>query len=557
MSTQFLVVAGGTGSRIAEAYVHLCAAGLGPDKVHVLVIDADSTNGNLERFRKTLSAYEACRQLDWKFPEALGRGFFGTDIKSYELTEKLQVLAHGIEGLDCTPAECRDVLNLFYTENEQKFNGDRGFLARPNLGSLVIGKHISDALADQDRDAGRFIRELRTAMNANDTISFVTCGSIFGGTGASVMPVITAAVRESLSRAANNVTAAEALKAQWERVPRSAVMMLPYFQPRDPGPEQPAETVDPSRFLSDAKNSLKFYQQTGSWKGFERIYLIGSDKPSRHQPVFCSGARDQANAPFLEELLGALAAIDSVGPRQPDANGLFAYEPGEGEQKVTLDKIPFGGEADSGAQRFASFLQVASFMIRVGEQPLDYGLYQFLNEFKDDANELEISPWMKSLFSGIDARGLREIISKRRTFDGDCPSYFWRLMKWADSVFQSRADLNIFEKEPGGSAFHLWELLGTVTADAGFQPFDSADQRSSVPARLACGLYWALHQSCVDHKIDGTRKRLLSEDNRQEWFINGRGPSKVIIPAHHRSIDQSREHFKINDTNEYSRTSNV
>ncbi len=53
MPLLFLLAGGGTGAKVAEALVHLCATGMGPEHVHVLFVDADTTNGNLQRARAT------------------------------------------------------------------------------------------------------------------------------------------------------------------------------------------------------------------------------------------------------------------------------------------------------------------------------------------------------------------------------------------------------------------------------------------------------------------------------------------------------------------------
>ena len=37
----FLITGGGTGAKVAEAFVHLCAAGLGPRRAHLLVIEVE------------------------------------------------------------------------------------------------------------------------------------------------------------------------------------------------------------------------------------------------------------------------------------------------------------------------------------------------------------------------------------------------------------------------------------------------------------------------------------------------------------------------------------
>src|SRR6266851_3106758 len=56
----YLICAGGSGVRALESMLHLCAAGLGPDEVKVLVIDPDASNGNYTRTNDLFTDFSAC-----------------------------------------------------------------------------------------------------------------------------------------------------------------------------------------------------------------------------------------------------------------------------------------------------------------------------------------------------------------------------------------------------------------------------------------------------------------------------------------------------------------
>ena len=49
MPQNFVLGIGGTGARCVEAFLQLCAAGLGPESVSVGLIDQDEANGNVSR----------------------------------------------------------------------------------------------------------------------------------------------------------------------------------------------------------------------------------------------------------------------------------------------------------------------------------------------------------------------------------------------------------------------------------------------------------------------------------------------------------------------------
>jgi hypothetical protein len=64
-----LICAGGSGSRVLEAVIHLCADGLGPQKLRILVIDPDATNGCLNRTGKLVDTYQKVHQIFGKDQE--------------------------------------------------------------------------------------------------------------------------------------------------------------------------------------------------------------------------------------------------------------------------------------------------------------------------------------------------------------------------------------------------------------------------------------------------------------------------------------------------------
>ena len=58
MPKNYLIGIGGTGARVIESFVYLCAAGYGPDnEVTIFFIDPDKANGNLERTTAVVDNY--------------------------------------------------------------------------------------------------------------------------------------------------------------------------------------------------------------------------------------------------------------------------------------------------------------------------------------------------------------------------------------------------------------------------------------------------------------------------------------------------------------------
>src|ERR1035441_6670023 len=82
-----LICAGGTGVRDLEAAVHLCAAGLGPDELRVLIIDPDSGNGNFTRAKDLVNSYMECRKI-LVGKMGPGLGFFQTKLDLLNKSKK-------------------------------------------------------------------------------------------------------------------------------------------------------------------------------------------------------------------------------------------------------------------------------------------------------------------------------------------------------------------------------------------------------------------------------------------------------------------------------------
>lgn len=78
MQKNVLIGIGGTGSRVIESVIHLCAAGLGPDTLHIFLIDPDQGNGNLTNTTTLIKNYTRLRKLFYE--SGSGNPCFKTEI---------------------------------------------------------------------------------------------------------------------------------------------------------------------------------------------------------------------------------------------------------------------------------------------------------------------------------------------------------------------------------------------------------------------------------------------------------------------------------------------
>lgn len=442
MHPLFVVAAGGTGAKIVESLVHLCAAGLGPDQLHVLLLDVDKDNGNVERARDAAELYARLRAWDWTLsPRSDAKGgtvplagtrFFKTDLHLFPCLDKISAVGEG--GLSVhlrSTAGAHHLLDLLYNEAEQGSECEKGFLARPNLGSLVLGGHLREKLNAKGGGAAEFKTHLLNALNGaavNNPVTLIVAGSIFGGTGASLFPVVCGSLRDAIDLGQNG-------SANWDKLAPAAVMLTPYFLPNhtaaDPSPQDQEETVDPSRFLVDTANALKHYVDTTVLGDFKAVYLIGNDQPHLTRLKFVDGARDQANPPLVEEVVAALAVFDAGRSPMASSRSRRIYQPPSG--LVEWTSLPF---ADQGAPRLALLLELASFLLLPAqrERELSGGLLDACQFWSD---EFDLLPWYQRLLGG-----------------------------WAESTFSH----SYHRAKPGGG----WAQL----ADANILPGDAAASKA-------------------------------------------------------------------------------
>jgi hypothetical protein len=141
MTTTTLICAGGSGTRVLEAVLHLCAAGLGPDMLRTFVIDPDGTNGNVTQTKTLVDRYRECH-------EAFGEEspFFRTKLDLMRNPQGLRVwnpvngrqpfgAVLNYQGLS---EQQKDVAHLFFTQDELEMEMNVGFRGHPALGAAAL-----------------------------------------------------------------------------------------------------------------------------------------------------------------------------------------------------------------------------------------------------------------------------------------------------------------------------------------------------------------------------------------------------------------------------------
>lgn len=328
----FVVAIGGTGMRCLESFVHLCAIGMfDGEEINILTLDTDQTNGNKGRVEQLIELYNKIKSTD---PAKIDGGtpnvdtFFSAKLNLYKFftdytnqQRKTYKLLSQMSNL--TPeqdADNEDLARLFLDENTvQQFELDHGYRAQTHLGSMLMYHGIVEAAINyaQDKDKAheqeKALCEFLTKLaEAGQTARVFVFGSVFGGTGASSIPVIPPAFKEATAICTSNAL-------DLNKVKFGSTLLTQYFTFPAPDANQLREqkvVANSQNFALNSQAALQFYQGDPTVKAvYKRLYLIGWPLPADDKMVSKSdkpitGGGDQKNACHVVELMSACAAFD-------------------------------------------------------------------------------------------------------------------------------------------------------------------------------------------------------------------------------------------------------
>lgn len=541
----FLITGGGTGAKVAEAVVHLCAAGLAPPDVHVLLIDTDSTNGNLQRAIKTGTLYTNLQEYPWSIKttaqesrlkslvssgQEVEAALFSTDLYLYQLTDPLStVIEGGLETAVGDKDDKRQVLELFYDARERTTKAKDGFRARPNLGCLHLTEHLNEALVSNDQSR-EFLNALGTALSSTAApVPVVTTSSVFGGTGASMLPVIRNCVEQGLEQVRG--TAVSTGRLHW-----NAVKVLPHYQP-----ERRKESVDPDRFLLDTASALQFYSKVyrkADEAMYDGVYILGSDRPGRNRVEPTLGSEGQSNPAYVEEFLAGLAVLDAVdkaGDPTVDPVRLFATD--ASTQTLGWSDLPHARN-DRLKEQMGYLLHLAAFHLREGgSEELTKGMDRLVHEVTPDHlrqfgwYDALIDPWASHAapYENASARQRAKMIQDDAalgsiTFgwmERDIAEYFGRLLLWAETALKGDG-LSLVDYQNGDYA-GIHQAMSSLD-DADVNSVQTNGRTRKIPPnddnamvrtlRAALASMARLHHNDVRVKVDVEQFELIDGEQR-------------------------------------------
>jgi len=295
----YVVGIGGTGSKCIEAIIQLASIGLIENKkLKILFIDADETNGNLQRAKNSLKIYQDCYKLfqgkqqecPWMSTEITSYGVW-SPFSNASVNKRLGAF-FSYDTIKQTSPALANLFDVLYTEDEKQVSLEVGFRGRPAIGSGIMTQINLEKLNEEPWRS--FIRDVQNDVGSGDSPKIILCGSIFGGTGASGLPTIGRLISNKLEK-----------DGVRNKVKLGSVFALPYFNfPQAPQDEE--VYASPDLFLLNTEAALKYYREQA--QQFDNKYLIGNQTFEK-LGEFSVGKDTQLNRPHFVELYAGFAAL--------------------------------------------------------------------------------------------------------------------------------------------------------------------------------------------------------------------------------------------------------
>lgn len=320
MDTYNVIAIGGTGMRCAESLVHLCAMGMFDDtQINLLALDTDYKNGNFKRLKNLVDNYVRITadrdgvSSDTLFSAKINYFTFspdygrGTNFDTESHYSDSQASVHGEESIKWKES---DLADLFLSQEMRKMDLQHGYRAQTQMGSMLMYHAIIEEAykakvgAVKDSDLAKYIENL---MNNPGSKVFLF-GSVFGGTGASSIPILPRALQKAaqiLSRDGQGDVLSKNLFG--------TVMLTNYFS--FVSPKNQGDVIATSdKFALNSQAALFFYHNDKTVRHtYKRLYLIGRDAPrdvTKGNTQSLTGGEGQCNPEDYIELLAASAAYD-------------------------------------------------------------------------------------------------------------------------------------------------------------------------------------------------------------------------------------------------------
>jgi hypothetical protein len=274
---------GGTGARVFESLIWLSFVGYinKESEIKFLLIDQDAENGNLKRARSTCNLYN---QLRGKIKITNKQRFAFYVNKFEDIINKTYVpISEGTfkQVISDEIRKYEKLIKFLFTNEQLNFDLKDGFRGLPAIGSVSVTKEFEENFK-------------QIFGNLNNNTHIFICGSVFGGTGASMLPTLPRVIKG---------------KENTKQFKIMNLMVLPYFKVEE-GDEK---EISPMGSSFPFKSTLAFdyhaYILGRDFEKFEGVDFAGAIglpeifQMDPEEIVYAQGGPKQENpAHFIEAL---------------------------------------------------------------------------------------------------------------------------------------------------------------------------------------------------------------------------------------------------------------
>ena len=312
----FIIGIGGTGMRALESFVHTCAMGMYDNtEINMLALDTDLENGNFNRLKELVKdTYLKVKGYN-KTHYALENTFFSAKINFYEFCPDYSNIGKNgkftsLSSFPYADKEEKDLAKLLLTDNVREFDLKHGYRSQTHLGSLLMYHSILQEVKDNPKaNLSQFIQSIFDASEQGNARVFVL-GSVFGGTGASSIPVIP----KAFNAAINIIVPGKSLSKAFF----GATLLSSYFKfpPPDESQRQNQLVVaNAKNFALNSQVAMMFYNEDKTVKTtYQKFYMLGTtsndfETQQEGKETLTGGAKQKNDSHYIE-LLSAFSAYD-------------------------------------------------------------------------------------------------------------------------------------------------------------------------------------------------------------------------------------------------------
>lgn len=308
--------------RCIESLIHLCSIGMFDDTdLYLLALDTDKNNGNFARLKAVKDAYLNTKALDASGRTPHKDTFFSANLKYYEFSPNYEVKStfkdvFGYGDTQYTDKGKTDLADLVFSQDVENFNLRHGYRAQTHLGSMMMYHSIIEAARDPKiNQLQKYLQELISASQNGNPRVFIL-GSVFGGTGASSIPIIPQAISEAAAVLSNG--SADIMKSAYF----GSTLLTAYFSFKVPSEAERNDQkiiATSDKFAMNSQAAMMFYQDDATVKStYQKFYMMGTpgldwdpmQKISNKVNKTITGGEAQKNDSHYIELLAASAALD-------------------------------------------------------------------------------------------------------------------------------------------------------------------------------------------------------------------------------------------------------